>query len=505
MIYARYAPRSNHYGIKFNRLTTAYTINPARHLSTTAYLHRNDATNSVDLRLGPPVQIQATLKASAANRSWLPISQQNRKTIEIKHLSQQQHQQPVTAVASQKERLVILGSGWAGFKLLREVDRSKYKVTIVSPRNYFVFTPLLASTSVGTIEFRCITEPIRRHADRSEFYQARCERIAKGNEFSLSYDKLVIAVGAHCSTFGIPGVTEYAQFLKDVQDAQAIRKRLIECYENASQPGLSEQEIQAKLHFVVVGGGPTGIEFSGELYDFLSNDMARLYPELVAKTRMSLYDVAPQILGSFDSQLSLYAHKKFDRKGIQIKTKRHVERVEPDHIVLRGEGKVPYGLLVWSTGLTQNPFVKSITALAKDPKNQRIITDNKLRVLTSQSETPIPNVYALGDCATILSHDLPATAQVATQKAAYLARMLNQGEHKQEFMFRNRGTMAYIGSSEALVDMSSIHRKAKNSGHLAWLLWRSAYLSMSMSMRNKMLILYHWFMTWSFGRDITRF
>lgn len=121
--------------------------------------------------------------------------------------------------------------------------------------------------------------------------------------------------------------------------------------------------------------------------------------------------------------------------------------------------------------------------------------------------------YALGDCATILSHDLPATAQgnkiwhlqqailshctcdlpiVATQKAAYLARMLNQGEHKQEFMFRNRGTMAYIGSSEALVDMSSIHRKAKNSGHLAWLLWRSAYLSMSVSMRNKMLILYHW-------------
>lgn len=118
-------------------------------------------------------------------------------------------------------------------------------------------------------------------------------------------------------------------------------------YENASQPGLSEQEIQAKLHFVVVGGGPTvrvvdyhgdgyhgtemiplqqGIEFSGELYDFLSNDMARLYPELVAKTRMSLYDVAPQILGSFDSQLSLYAHKKFDRKGIQIKTSKYIQR-----------------------------------------------------------------------------------------------------------------------------------------------------------------------------------
>ncbi|KAI8890688.1 FAD/NAD-P-binding domain-containing protein [Backusella circina FSU 941] len=415
-------------------------------------------------------------------------------------------------LARSQGRVVILGSGWAGFKLMRELDKQNYDVSVVSPRNYFVFTPLLASTSVGTLEFRCITEPIRGYSKDINYYQAFCDKIdQEPKTFSLDYDKLVISVGSYSNTFGIPGVKENAYFLKDVQDARNIRKRLIECFEYASQPGLSDEEKENKLHFVVVGGGPTGIEFSAELYDFIANDLARIYPDLIDKTRMTLYDVAPKILSSFDSQLAEYAHRKFNRKGIQIKTQKSVEEVNANHIVLKDDGKVPYGLLVWSTGLMRNPLVDSFVQAKKDGSGQRIVTDGQLRVIDNETDLPFSNIYALGDCSTIEGNDLPATAQVATQKSDYLCKVLNLSAKKgyqektDDFKFKNRGMMAYIGSSEALVDMSSVHAMAKQSGRLSWLLWRSAYFSMSMNIRNRMLIAYHWFLTWSLGRDISRF
>ncbi|SAM05168.1 hypothetical protein [Absidia glauca] len=313
--------------------------------------------------------------------------------------------------------------------------------------------------------------------------------------YSLDYDTLVIAVGSYSNTFGIPGVKENACFLKDVQDARKIRKRLIECFEYASQPGLTDAQKSDRLHFVVVGAGPTGIEFSAELHDFISSDVSRLYPDLIPLTRMTLYDVAPQILSGFDSKLSAYAHKQFDLKGIQIKTKRQVENVMPDRLVIKDEGEVPYGLLVWSTGLMQNPLVASLE-IAKDAKKQRILTNTNLQVL-SDDKIPYQDVFAVGDCATVENHDLPLTAQVLNKKKPTDIVNSDVG-----FKFKNRGMMAYIGGSKALVDMSSVHQGAKNSGHLAWLLWRSAYFSMSMSLRNRLLIPYYWLLTWSFGRDI---
>ncbi|KAI8366174.1 pyridine nucleotide-disulfide oxidoreductase-domain-containing protein [Blakeslea trispora] len=250
-------------------------------------------------------------------------------------------------LAKSQGRVVILGSGWVGFRLMNDLDKQNYDISVISPRNHFVFTPLLASTSVGTLEFRCITEPVRTYSSDTNFYQAYCDAIDTENQvvhctsnieeegltkrqFSLDYDKLVIAVGAYSRTFGIPGVKEHACFLKEVNDARRIRKRVIDCYEYASQPGLTDKEKEDCLHFVVVGGGPTkGVEFSAELYDFITDDISRLYPDLVEKTRMSLYDVAPTILSAFDSHLSDYASKKFNRKGIQIKTGNNRCRIKP--------------------------------------------------------------------------------------------------------------------------------------------------------------------------------
>ncbi|KAI7870267.1 pyridine nucleotide-disulfide oxidoreductase-domain-containing protein [Spinellus fusiger] len=374
-------------------------------------------------------------------------------------------------------------SGWAGFKLMRDLDKYHYDITVVSPRNYFVFTPLLASTSVGTLEFRCITEPVRGYSKDITYHQAWCDKIDLKNQIIQctsnledSYDKLVISVGEYSNTFNIPGVKEHAIFLKDIKDAKRIRSRVLECFEYAAQPNVSRQEKVNKLHFAVVGGGPTGVEFSAELYDFIKENLSRLYPDLMQYIQMTVYDVSSHILGSFDEKLSAYATRKFERRGIKIKPGSHVLEVKDGILNIKEEGEVPFGMLVWSTGLMSNPVVEAMTDVAKHTRTHR---------------------YALGDCATIENCDLPATAQELNNAAHSLPT-------KKEFKFANRGSMAYIGSWEAVVDMTPVHKKASEGGHMAWLFWRSAYLSMSVSPRNKMLIPMYWVLTWVFGRDVSR-
>jgi hypothetical protein len=206
-----------------------------------------------------------------------------------------------------RQRVVILGSGWAGYTLCRRLDHKKYQVVIVSPRSYFVFTPLLASTAVGTLEFRTALEPIRNRRNKASYVQGwgydvdlynktitieeaiadpsqslaltssrhegkdeaalqleKASKTKKGQLFDLKYDKLIIAVGAYTQTFNTPGVKENANFLKDVGDARKIRKRLLECFETASLPTTPDAVRKQLLHFAIVGGGPTGIEFSAE-------------------------------------------------------------------------------------------------------------------------------------------------------------------------------------------------------------------------------------------------
>ncbi|KAF2402462.1 hypothetical protein EJ06DRAFT_542173 [Trichodelitschia bisporula] len=501
-----------------------------------------------------------------------------------------------------RERVLILGSGWSGFTLAQRLDASKYQPVVVSPRSYFVFTPLLASTSVGTLEFRTALEPVRRKrrgkgseveyvqgwADRVDFAQRTVEveeavedpRIGlamtgegkrteeevkdekrKGKVFKLEWDKLVVSVGCYVETFGTPGVREHALFLKDVGDARKIRNRLLACFEMAALPTTTDEMRKELLNFAIVGGGPTGIEFSAELHDIISEDLSRVYPELVPFTNITVYDVAPQVLSMFDAELGKYAMKTFRREGINIRTEHHVEclrRGPPSGsedvrngdgvytLKVKEVGEIGVGMVVWSTGLMMNPFVKrALTEVqplpkegvevrnveAKDtqditwrvkkhPKIGSVITDEHMRVMLegerkakgagegeggTSDEPPraiLNDVFALGDCASIEGTMYPATAQVASQKAEWLAKRLNKGDIGQTaFHWRNMGVMAYLGNWNAILQGAG----RGISGRTAFLIWRGAYLTKSVSWRNKILIPTYWFINWVFGRDMSRF
>ena len=466
-----------------------------------------------------------------------------------------------------RERVVVLGSGWGGYTVSRDLDPKKYQVLVVSPRSYFVFTPLLAGTSVGTLEFRTILEPIRpfkKRGSATEYFQGWADQVdldkktltieeavedpvstkaltsssneektvsvrtgerineaRKGELFSIEWDKLIVGVGCYAQTFNTPGVKQNAYFLKDAGDARRIRNRLLSCFEIAALPTTNEEMKRHFLNFAVVGGGPTGIEWSAELHDLIYEDMRRLYPGLIKYVNITVYDVAPQILSMFDQSLGKYAMKHFHRQGIAIKTQHHIEELRqgvPEGmqtpsgvkdgsslytLKLKEEGEIPVGMCVWSTGLAMNPFVENALKgrVKQHEKSHAIMTDARLQAKDSH-DVPIPDVYAIGDCAILEGTSYPATAQVANQKARWLAKRLNKGDiDRTEFQYRDLGVMAYIGGRKGILQSG----KSDISGWLAWVIWRGAYLTKTVSWRNRILIPIYWSINWLFGRDISRF
>lgn len=406
-------------------------------------------------------------------------------------------------IAGERPRLVILGTGFAAFQLVKFLDRKRYDVTVVSRRNHFLFTPLLPSTTVGTVEFRSIIEPARRPGVR--FYHAECVGIDPGARrifcrnavaFDLEYDLLVIAVGAISSSYGVPGVQEHALHLHELNDARILRQRILGHLETAALPGLPAEERARLLHFVICGGGPTGVEVAAELHDLLLDEGRRYFPGLAGEVRITLVEAGPEILSAFDAKLRRYADELFRRERIEVRTGTPVSRVEKNRVELKSGEWVPCGLLLWSAGNGPTELVRSLPFL-KNAKG-RILIDDHLRVSGSE------NIYALGDCAASADNPLPETAQVAMRQGIYLARAFNRmARHKpvESFQYHHLGMLAYLGGNRALADLPNF----KGKGWAAWLFWRSAYLTRLLSIRTKAQVLFNWISSQIFGRDISRF
>ncbi|PRP88230.1 hypothetical protein PROFUN_04053 [Planoprotostelium fungivorum] len=417
--------------------------------------------------------------------------------------------------APAKKKLVVLGTGWAGFRLIHDVDTKLYDVTVVSPRNHFLFTPLLTSTTVGTLEFRGVIEPIRNNRLKVDYVQANCVGVDADKReieveacygdihieehsqerFRIPFDELVISVGALPNTFNIPGVHEYCCFLKQVSDARTIRNRILECFERACHPSVSEEERRNLLHFVIVGGGPTSVEFAAELHDFLKQDVHKLYPQHAKLVQISLIEAGKKLLSTFDSNLSDYTAKQFRSRNIDVRTGVSVKEVTRDTIHLSDGSVLSHSLVVWSTGVGPTPLVKSLQQFEKD-RSGRLFVDEDLRV--------VPHVWAAGDCAAFREAALPPTAQVAQQQGKYLSKALNRvarGEKLENFHYHDMGMLAYIGGRKALVDTPLV----KNSGFLSWIMWNTAYITKLLSFRNMIIIPIYWAKSFVFGRDVARF
>lgn len=325
---------------------------------------------------------------------------------------------------AKKPRLVVLGGGWGGVALIKDLHPDEYHVTVISPSNYFLFTPMLPSATVGTLELRSLVEPIRRIISRvrGHFIRAQAEDVEfshklvevsqldpEGKEvrFYVPYDKLVIAVGSTTNPHGVKGL-EHAFFLKDVNDARRIRNRVIHNFELACLPTTSDEERKRLLSFVVSGGGPTGVEFAAELYDLLNEDLSRHFPR-VLRNEISVHIIQSRshILNTYDEALSKYAEERFARDQVQVMTNARVKEVQAKKIVFTQKQEdgslvtkeLPLGFCLWSTGVAPQPLCQTLANKLGDVQTNRhaLETDTHLRL----NGSPLGDVYAIGDCSTV--------------------------------------------------------------------------------------------------------
>lgn len=298
----------------------------------------------------------------------------------------------------------------------------------------------------------------------------------------------------------------------------------------------ADEDRKKLLHFAIVGGGPTGIEFAAELHDLIHEDLKKMYANLLQYVQITVYDVAPKILPMFDQALASYAINHFSRQKIAVKTAHSIQRVRPDAnglggVLLKikeyGDEEVGAGLVVWSTGLMQNPLIEKLSRktiagpdasrafrLDKDKRTGGVIVDGQLRArMVDAASTPggdpapqtaaapgtvaaapatpakaevLDGVYVIGDCCVVDGQPLPKTAQVASQQAAFLSNVFNKGAAADAtpFLFKNLGTMTYLGNWKALWQKD----RTDLTGRTAWVLWRTAYMTRSMSIKNKVMI-----------------
>ncbi|KAE8230692.1 hypothetical protein CF326_g4300 [Tilletia indica] len=343
-----------------------------------------------------------------------------------------------------KERLVIVGGGWAAVAVLQGLEPGRYNVTIVSPSNFFLFTPLLPSAVVGTVEPRSLVEPLRKIGARvkshfilgtavdvvmsddpskrllevsvikdadgvgdegsGQAFQGRTE--TKGKHVYVPYDKLIVAVGSITSTHGVPGL-ENCFHLKTIQDGRAVRSRIMDNLEIAALPTTTPEERKRLLSFVVCGGGPTGVETASEIHDMMSEDVLEYFPKLLrAEAQVHVIQSREHILNTYSEKISKYAESKFLHDEVDVITNARVKRVEPDKVIYTlkdeqgnvTEKELPSGFTLWSTGIAMSPFIRRLTEILPNQSHLKAVqVDSHLRV----SGAPLGSVYALGDACTI--------------------------------------------------------------------------------------------------------
>ncbi|KAL2060166.1 hypothetical protein VTL71DRAFT_9561 [Oculimacula yallundae] len=467
---------------------------------------------------------------------------------------------------SGKPVLAILGTGWAGFTLLKQLSTSSllktHDVIVLSPSRTMALTPLLASAACGIFDFRIAEEPVRRigmmnaathhgsdgikkyqvwvdsvnfanrslscrpavgsngkehsegtvHCDSKSKSSSKSKKLTDGDSqndgnFDVHFDKLVIAPGSEVNTFDTPGVEEHCLFMKSVSDAVTLREKVLDAFELASLPLYTAAQKKSILHFIIIGGGPTGVELAAELDELVHGHLLSIYPECRDLVRISVYDVADRMLGMFGEKLSEYAMEKFRRRDVSVCMGRHIEGFERGIMNVKEDGEVGFGVAVWAAGNKTAGLVEGLEGVKKDDAG-KLVTDNWLRVLGESGE-PIEGIWAMGDAAGIEENGLPATAEVAVQKAKWLAEHLveqsieneKQGgkPRGKEFQYEQKALVAYIGRKDGIVDGGG-----KWTGKSAWLAWRGGNLQWTQSWRRKAMIMIYWVLNKWDGREIAR-
>lgn len=397
-----------------------------------------------------------------------------------------------------QRHIVIVGGGFGGISAARELRKSDAKITLIDKSNHHLFQPLLYQVATAALSPGDIAAPIRAIVGKYSNVSVLLGEVEKvhtdhkslilADGRSITYDELILAPGSGYNYFGNDSWEEHAPGLKSIGDALRVRERILLSLEEAEQiddPKLREPY----LTFVVVGGGPTGVEMAGAIAEIAKRNMMRDYKNISAnEVRIFLVEAASGILNGYPESLSEKARKMLEGMGVRVLLNTPVVNIGKDSVSFK-EGSIDTPNLIWAAGVVASPLLSSLNV--EQDRTGRVKVDDDLSI------PAYPNVFVLGDAAHAeddSGEPLPALAPVAQQQGKFVGKLLREPLEKrgelQPFHYVDKGTMATVGRAKAVADI----RGLKFSGFIAWFLWSFVHILFLIGFRNRFRVFAIW--TW---------
>ncbi|MGE5333174.1 MAG: NAD(P)/FAD-dependent oxidoreductase [Nitrososphaerota archaeon] len=400
-------------------------------------------------------------------------------------------------------RVVIVGAGFGGLEAALKLRHAPAQVTVIDRNNHYVFQPLLYQVATAYLSPADITAPIRnvlRHQRNTEVLLAEVTDVdtgarrvfirdeTTGAARGVPYDYLVLATGAGQSYFGRDEWEAYAPGLKSIPDAIALRRKVLLAFEEAELAAETDpRRVGSLLTFVIVGGGPTGVELAGAIAELAHRTLRGDFRHIqVTSTRIVLVEALPRLLNTFPESLSEKAARKLQRLGVEVRTGERVEQVDEDSVVVAGQ-RIEARTVIWAAGVKASPAGAWLGA--ETDRAGRVMVNGDLTVPGH------PEIFVLGDTASAAGDDgkpLPGVAPVAMQQGRYAGSMIRERiegrENPRPFKYFNKGNLATIGRSFAIADFGF----ARASGFIAWMLWLAVHIMYLIGFRNRLLVMFQW-------------
>ena len=403
------------------------------------------------------------------------------------------------------KKIIIIGAGFAGLRLSQDLENTNYEVLLLDKNNYHQFQPLMYQVATARLEPASISFPLRKVFQHSKNVRIRIadvlsidtnNQIVNTSIANFEYDYLVIAFGCTTNYFGNKTIEKFAFPMKSVPEAIQLRNRILQTFEDALMA--SSDQIEYLMNFVIVGGGPTGVELAGALAEMKKNVLPKDYPDKdFSKLTIYLLEGTEFVLSPMSDDARKMSRIYLEELGVHVKTSTIVTNYDGDHVTLQNGEIIKARNVIWAAGITGN----IIEGLSKESitRGNRIIVDRFNAVEKTN------NVYAIGDIAFMTTpkypNGHPQVASVAIEQAKVLAKNLKYklvNKPQKEYEYHDKGAMATIGKRKAVVDLPSF----SFHGRLAWFTWMFIHLMLILSVKNKLSIFVNWMFSY-FSNDST--
>ncbi|MDE6825254.1 MAG: NAD(P)/FAD-dependent oxidoreductase [Paramuribaculum sp.] len=399
---------------------------------------------------------------------------------------------------SARERVVIIGGGFAGLNVIKHLDKKKFDITLIDRNNFHSFPPLFYQIASGGLDPGNISFPFRRELRRQAnglgavYHMGEVHTIdtlykeVRTQFETIEYDKLIIAAGTTNNFFNNPGLIKTVFTMKSAAEATRCRNEILDRLERASLCTDDPDRRRRLLSFVVVGGGPTGVEMAGAIGEMKRYIISREYPGIKPEdVQIVLLEGTGRLLGGMSEQSSTAALKALESLMVDVRLNKLMSSYDDNVVTLNDGTKIYSEMVIWTAGVTGEKFLFNGVDYAQGRGN-RFEVDQQNRVIG------LEDVFEIGDIALMQTPDYPKghpqMAQVAIQQGRLLAKQLNAGKFDKSFKYVDKGSMATVGRNLAVADLKHIHMK----GWTAWMAWMFVHLISLLGMRNKLTVLINW-------------